>query len=197
MIMFRIESRARARDIEIRKSAAAPRPEPGTVAARPGGISWEMAAATAAGQASTTVRSRMPPNVEPEAPARVAAPMSAAPTGGAGLVPGPLGFVPAGSATDELEAPPSGPERPAAPARVPTGPRLHLRVVGPDSMIATLDGESEAVTLAELPETAKALANADGSAVIATGTTGSGAASLADQAFRIFAVAGVPTTTGD
>ena len=195
MIMFRIESRARARDIEIRKSAAAPRPEPGTVAARPGGVSWEMAAA--AGQASTTAPSPMPPNAAPEGPARAAAPMRAAPTEGVALVPGPLGFVPAGTATDELEAPPSGLERPAAPARVPTGPRLHLRVVSPDSMIATLDGESEAVTLAELPETARALANADGSAVIAIGTTGSGAASLADQAFRIFADAGVPTTTGD
>jgi hypothetical protein len=197
MIMFRIESRARARDTEIRKSAAAPRPEPGTIAARPGGVSWEMAAGTASGQASTTARSTMPPNAAPEGLPGAASPMSAAATEGVGLVPGPLGFVPAGTTTDELEALPSVPERPAAPARVPTGPRLHLRVVSPDSMIATLDGESEAVTLAELPETARALANADGAAVIASGTTGSGVASLADQAFRIFAEAGVPTTIGD
>jgi hypothetical protein len=145
LIMFRIESRARARDVEIRKSAAAPRPDPGTVAARPGGVSWEMAAGTAASQAGTT------------------APV---------------------------------PDRPVAAARTPTGPRLHLRVESPDSMMATLDGESEAITLGELPETASALARADGSAVISTSATGIGAASLAEQALRIFADAGVPTTTG-
>jgi hypothetical protein len=197
LIMFRIESRARARDVEIRKSAAAPRPEPGTVAARPGGVSWEMAAGTAAGQAGTTARSPMPPNAAPEGPAGAANPMSAAATEGTGMVPGPLGFVPAGTATDEFEAPAPVPGRPVAPARTPTGPRLHLRVESPDSMMATLDGESEAITLGELPETASALARADGSAVISTSATGIGAASLAEQALRIFADAGVPTTTGD
>jgi hypothetical protein len=204
LIMFRIESRARARDSEIRKSAAAPRPEPGTVAARPGGVSWEMAAGTAAGQAGTaagqagtTTRPPIPPNPASDVPADAGATASSAAPESTGWVPGPLGFVPASTATDELEAPTTVRERPAAPARVPTGPRLHLRVESPDSMIATLDGESEAITLAELPETARALANADGSAVIATGAPGSGAATLAGEAFRIFASAGVPTTTGD
>ena len=41
LIIFRIESRARARDREIRKTAFAPRPEPGSVEARPGAVSWE------------------------------------------------------------------------------------------------------------------------------------------------------------
>ena len=153
MILFRIESRARARDLEIRRSAAAPRAEPGSVAARPGGMSREMAAAPSA------------------APAHQAA------AAGTGQVPGPLGFVPAA-------------------ATGPTGPRLHLLIQGPDSMVATLDGESEAITFADLPEAAQALARADGSAVIAIGVPGAGAASLAEAAFRTFAEAGVLTTTG-
>lgn len=153
MILFRIESRARARDREIRRSAAAPRAEPGTVAARPGGVSWEMAAA---------------PSVAPPHPSADTE---------TGQIPGPLGFVPVA-------------------ATAATGPRLHLLIQSPDTMVATLDGESEAVTLADLPEAAQALARAGGSAVIATGAPGAGAASLAEAAFRIFAEAGVLTTTG-
>lgn len=170
LILFRVESRARARDREIRKAAAAPRAEPGTVAARPGGMSWEMTAAAAAAQANATTRSQPP--MPPGAPA----PTSATAPEGAHMVPGPLGFVP-------------------APSRVPTGPRLHLRVQGPDAMTATLDGESEAITLAELPEAAQALARANGSAVVATAGAGTGAASLAEEAFKIFTAAGVPTST--
>lgn len=155
LIMFRMESRARARDREIRAAAAAPRAEPGTVAARPGGVSWEMAAAAAAAHPGATTRSPTPP------PA---------------------------IAVDEP---------PPATTNVATGPRLHLRIQGPDSMVATLDGESEPITLAELPEAAQALARANGSAMIATGAAGTGAASLADEAHRILAAAGVPTTTED
>ena len=54
----------------------------------------------------------------------------------------------------------------APPAHVPTGPRLHLRVEGAKSMIATLDGESETISLNELRAAAAALARADGSAAI-------------------------------
>ena len=161
LILFRIEARARARDREIRKAAAAPRAEPGTVAARPGGVSWEMAAAGSAAHPDATTRSPVPPPAGPEGlgapPGGIAHPSAGAPVG-ARMVPGPLGF------------------EPALP-RDPAGPRLHLRVQGPDSMIATLDGESEAITLADLPETASAIARADGSAVIATEAAGAGAAS--------------------
>jgi uncharacterized protein DUF4328 len=154
LILFRIESRARARDREIRKAAAAPRAEPGTIAARPGGVSWEMAAATAAAQPGATTQSPMPPTAAPHV-------------------------------------------RADGQPRIATGPRLHLRIQGPDSMIATLDGESEAITLAQLPETASALARSNGSAAIATDGAGTGAATLAQEAFRIFAAAGVRTTTED
>jgi hypothetical protein len=64
-------------------------------------------------------------------------------------------------------------------------------------MTATLDGESEAITLDALPEAARALAGAEGSAVIATGAPGQEAGAIADRAFRIFEDAGVPTTTRD
>jgi hypothetical protein len=198
LIVFRIESRARARDREIRKAAAAPRAEPGTVAARPGGTSWEMAAAAAAAQPNATTRSPVQPPAAPdvraEAPPAAPDPASAA-AHGAGMVPGPLGFVPADSAPEAFEAPTAAREQRGAPARIPTGPRLHLRVRGPDTMIATLDGESEPITLAELPETASAIARANGSAVIATDAAGTGAASLAWEAIRIFTAAGVPTST--
>jgi hypothetical protein len=201
LILFRVESRARARDREIRKAAAAPRAEPGTVAARPGGVSWEMAAANAAAQPDATTRSPMPPPAAPEvrvdASPGAPAPTSSAAHGSADMVPGPLGFVPADATTNEFDAPAAVPVQQGASPRAPTGPRLHLRVQGPDSMIATLDGESEAITLAELPETASAIARADGSAVIVTDAAGTGAASLAWEAFRIFTAAGVPTTTGD
>ncbi len=53
MVMFRIESRASARDREIRAAAFAPRAEPGTVEARPGGVSWEAAAAGGVAMAMT------------------------------------------------------------------------------------------------------------------------------------------------
>jgi hypothetical protein len=61
-------------------------------------------------------------------------------------------------------------------------------------MIATLDGESEPITLSELRVAAGALARADGSAVIVTTGTGFEARSLAEQAFEAFSAARVPTT---
>ena len=198
LILFRIESRARARDREIRKAAAAPRAEPGTVAARPGGMSWEM---TAAAAAPSRTRRRGPRCRRPlrrrylPRPRRRPLRRELGGRPGASMVPGPLGFVAADAAPEDFEAPTAAPEQRGAPPRMPTGPRLHLRVQSPDSMIATLDGESEAITLAELPETASAIARANGSAVIATDAPGTGAASLAWEAFRIFTAAGVPTTT--
>jgi hypothetical protein len=166
LVMFRIEARARARDREIRKIAAAPRPEPGTIEARPGGMSRESAAQMAEGS-----------------PAPAAAPVSAA------LVPGPLGFVPADTAPAGADAAPAAPV-----AHLPTGPRLHLRIDSPTAMIATLEGESEPIKLDELPATAAALARADGSAVIAWGGGNLEARPLADWAFQVLTNAHVPTT---
>ena len=70
LIIFRIESRARARDREIRKAAFAPRPEPGSVEARPGGVSWEAAAVAAAASSN-----------DPGSPASPAPVMVAGPLG--------------------------------------------------------------------------------------------------------------------
>lgn len=86
---------------------------------------------------------------------------------------------------------------PAAAARVPTGPRLHLRIESATSMIATLDGESEAITLDEIRAATAALARADGSAVIQTVATTFEARGLADQVLEAFADAGIPTTLED
>ncbi len=63
-------------------------------------------------------------------------------------------------------------------------------------MIATLEGESEAITIAELRAAATALAGVTGSAVIESATTFE-ALSLAEQAFDTFSSAGVPTTMKD
>jgi hypothetical protein len=169
LIMFRIEGRARARDGEIRKIAAAPRPEPGTVEARPPGVSRESPGPIAVGS-----------------PAPVAAPVAAA------VVPGPLGFVPAEALPAPADAAPTAPA-----AHHPTGPRLHLRIDSPTTMIATLAGESEPIMLDELPATAAALARADGSAVIAWGAGNPEARPLADWAFQVLTNARVPTTMED
>lgn len=169
LVMFRIEARARARDREIRKIAAAPRPEPGTVEARPKGVSRESAAPMAVGS--------------PAPAAAAAAPVAAT------VVPGPLGFVPADALPARADALSSAPV-----AHLPTGPRLHLRIDSPTAMIATLKGESEPILLDELPATAAALARADGSAVIALGDGNVEARPLADWAFQVLTNARVPTT---
>jgi hypothetical protein len=91
-------------------------------------------------------------------------------------------------AAGEAEAQPSG--EPAAAA----GPQLHLRVESVSSMIATMDGESEPITLDELRVAAEALARVNGSAVIETIGTSFGALSLAEQAFDVLTSAQVVTT---
>lgn len=75
-----------------------------------------------------------------------------------------------------------------------TGPRLHLRVESVSLMIATMEGESEAITLDELRVAAEALARANGSAVITTVGTSFGALSLAEQAFEVLEDAQVVTS---
>jgi hypothetical protein len=207
LIIFRIESRAAARNREIKKAAFAERPEPGSVEARPGAVSWD---AAAAGQT----------------PASAAAPASPA---AAQMVPGPYGFAPAAASSQDFEDRPIGsalvepPETqpiddasPAAPLPTyhaappvvrpapgpppavlsPVGPQLHLRIEDNGSMIATLEGESEAITITELRAAATALAGVSGSAVIESATTFE-ALSLAEQAFETFSNAGVPTTMKD
>ncbi len=162
MIMFRIESRARARDREIRKATRTPRAEPGSVEARPGGVRQEAAAASTA----------------PAGPTVTA------------LVPGPLGFVPA-------EPTPARPVADAFGPSVPAGPRLHLHAESGTSMIVTLGGVSEPITLHELPAAAAALADADGSAVVTSAAADPDAKSLAGQALDLLSGAGVPTAMAD
>jgi hypothetical protein len=210
LIIFRIESRAAARDREIKRAAFAERPEPGTVEARPGAVTWDAAAASA-GQTATSV----------------AAPATPAPPA---MVPGPYGFAPASASSQSFEDRPIGsalveqpepePTEPAPPAAAPlptyhaappvvrpapgpppailspVGPQLHLRIQDNGSMIATLEGESEAITIAELRAAATALAGVTGSAVIESATTFE-ALSLAEQAFDTFTNAGVRTTMKD
>jgi len=64
-------------------------------------------------------------------------------------------------------------------------------------MIATMDGESEPITLDELRVAAEALAKVNGSAVIETVGTSFGALSLAEQAFDVLTRAQVSTTVED
>ena len=107
---------------------------------------------------------------------------------------------PPGEPEPPVEPVAAAPEEPAPePEPEPTvqpGPdrSLHLRVESASSMIATIDGESEPITLDELRAAAEALARAHGSAVIATVGTSFGALSLAEQAFEVLTDAQVGTT---
>lgn len=80
------------------------------------------------------------------------------------------------------------------PSHVPSGPRLDLRIEADLSMIATLGGESEPITLDELRAAATALADADGSASITTGSTSVEARSRAQAALDIMSDARVQAT---
>jgi Domain of unknown function (DUF4328) len=160
---------------------------------------------------------------EPSEPAPPFAPTPGPSTPAPAVVAGPLGAVAAdpapaeylhrpitavtgtGSQTtvgSESVGPASVPAEFAEPAvaplaHVPTGPRLHVRIDSATSMTATLDEESEAITLDELRKAAAALARANGSAVIATAAAGFEARSLAEQALEILAAADVPATMED
>jgi hypothetical protein len=108
----------------------------------------------------------------------------------AGVAPAPAaGIEPAPQAAPSVE--------PASLTHVPTGPRLHLRVDSATSMVATLDGDSEPISLDELRSAAGALARADGSATIATTAATFEAKSLAKTVFEILSDARVPTTMED
>jgi hypothetical protein len=85
----------------------------------------------------------------------------------------------------------------APDTHVPIGPRLRLRIESATSMIATLDGESEVITLDELRAAAAALARADGSAVIQMAAATFEARALADRILETFTDSGVPTSLED
>jgi hypothetical protein len=135
-----------------------------------------------------------PVPIEPAPPFLPTAGSSAA--AASAMVAGPLGAVPADpAAADALHRPITSVTRTApALAHVPTGPRLGLRVESGTSIIATLDGDSEPISLDELRAAAAALARADGSATITTSATQFEARSLAEEAVRILADAHVPAT---
>jgi hypothetical protein len=143
---------------------------------------------------------------------RVAVPVAAKPAAG------PLGALPPARPFDELanrsitsatragSVPAERPGRarvadagsppPAALPRRPSGPRLQLIIADHGAMTASLDGVSESITLAELVPAAAALASADGSVSITTGS-GPEPRAIAQDVLRIFADAGVATTHED
>ena len=108
-------------------------------------------------------------------------------------------------ASDQPAAVPFAPEPAAAaePVAAPEsaavqssgGPRLELGIAADGSMTATLDGESEPITIKELREAAKVLARVEGSAAVSVGDANPTATSIAAQALQIFADAGVPAAT--
>ena len=79
----------------------------------------------------------------------------------------------------------------------PTGPVLYLRVQDATTMIGTVEAESEAITLDGLRQAAPALAQAGGSAMIATVTDTFETRKLAQEAFQILSDARVQTTIED
>jgi hypothetical protein len=104
-------------------------------------------------------------------------------------LPDALPFAPRPAAAAELAT--AG----AAAAQTSGGPRIELAIAHDGSMIATLDGESEPITIKELREAAKVLARVEGSAVVGVGDGSPEATSMAAQALQILADAGVPATT--
>jgi MFS family permease len=131
------------------------------------------------------------------------------------MVPGPLGAMPAPIVTGRLPAAsiatataavaiPTPPlpvvvaddqphaERTSAALEPAAGPRIHLRVERDASMVATLDGESEPITLDGLRAAATALAHAGGSATVTADATSPEARSRAQEALEILTNARVP-----
>jgi hypothetical protein len=152
--------------------------------------SAEQAVRTVAGPLGTMV---VAAQVEPFA----ARPITAL-TGSAGPAP-TLAPAAATAAAAAVEAAPPVSEPAPTPEPAPaqsTGPRLDLMIAHDGSMVATLDGESEAITIDELRDAAVALARVDGSAVIDAGDGTIDASTMASRAVRIFADAGVPATMG-
>jgi hypothetical protein len=112
----------------------------------------------------------------------VAGSASAAPsTPPVATIPGPLGSVVVAAASTP------DPESSA-------GPRLDLTIADDGSMVATLNDESEPITIEDLLETAAALARADGWAVVGFGDGTPEVTTVAGQAMRILADAGVLAT---
>jgi hypothetical protein len=103
----------------------------------------------------------------------------------------------AGSAVEPEAATATADQGQATTDQGTAGPQLHLRIESATSMVATVEGESEPITLEELRSAAEALARANGSAVIATDGTSFGALSLAEQAFEVLSDANVPTNVQD
>ena len=73
------------------------------------------------------------------------------------------------------------------------GPHLTL-TVGDDSLIAEVEGESEALSVDDLRAAAEALGRVGGTASIQIHGGGDAARSAASQAFQILGNSGVPTT---
>ena len=76
------------------------------------------------------------------------------------------------------------------------GPRLELTIAHDGSMVATLDGESEPITIKGLRDAAKVLARVHGSAVVVVVDGTAQATSMAGQAVQIFGDAGVRAAMG-
>jgi hypothetical protein len=143
----------------------------------------------------------------PASPATTATPVRAP-------IAGPLGTLPVQRQSDPvlersitaatraaavpIQAPPPAlPDEPEPPLPPPAaGPHLHLRIESAASMTATLDDESEPMTLKELRAAAAALARVEGSATI-TAAPSVEARARAQEVLEIMSTAGVPATLED
>jgi hypothetical protein len=169
------------------------------LAAAPGEVAWAVA-----GPATnfTTSAPAVPP---PAAVARDADPTFGRSitslTGTAG--PTAAASVP-GAATTHEPAPTPGPALSVAPiaslkpagVQASAGPRLDLTIAADGSMVATLDGETEPITIKGLRDAARVLARVHGSAVVGITDGTAKATEMAGQALRLFADAGVPAEIG-
>ena len=212
VLIWWIEGRILRRQVALSEAGpegVPPLATPSGLVAAPGGVAW--AVGGPATNFGTTASAVPPPTpvattvpgplgtvvVGDEPDAMFSRPITTL-TGSTGSVPAATTPAEALEAAPTPEPTPSfAPDPTSEPALdLSSGPRLELSIARDGSMVATLDGESEPITIKELRDAVKVLARVEGSAVVGIGEGTPEATSMAGQALRIFADAGVPAEMG-
>jgi hypothetical protein len=195
VLIWWIEGRILRRQTALMAAGPAGLP-PQATAPGPAAASGEVAWAVAGPAANfTTTAPAVPPPaaVDREADPTFGRPITALTGAAAAGDADPLALAPT---PEPVSFAPTPTLKPAVAPDVSAGPRLDLTIAGDGSMVATLDGESEPITIKELRDAAKVLARVHGSAVVGVGDGTPKATEMAGQALRIFAEAGVPAEIG-
>jgi hypothetical protein len=195
VLIWWIEGRIRRRQTALAEAGPEGLP-PQAAAAGPVGATGEVAWAVAGPAANfTTAAPAVPPPaaVDREADPTFGRPITALTGAAAAGDADPLALAPT---PEPVSIAPTPTLKPAVAPDVSAGPRLELTIAGDGSMVATLDGESEPISIKDLRDAAKVLARVHGSAVVGVGDGTPKATEMAGQALRLFAEAGVPAEIG-